>query len=223
MEQGGDMYQPSQHVLDRLAQVPLVGVVGISGAGKTTLMQHAVSEIPELYFAISDTSRPPRVEEVDGVDYYFRDKTYMQRRVAARQYATVAPSAMGDLYATDPEEYIKEGRPMLAILASSMPDFERTFPSMCTIAIIPPSFEHWRERLATRSMTGSQYDRRVEEARQSLTYVLHAQDIFCVVNDELKQARKEFVEVIRGERLHSRAQVDVRRAKNIAASILSRI
>ena len=43
-----------------------------SGAGKTTIVRHLLkNEDLNLMFSISATSRAPRGEEKDGVDYYF--------------------------------------------------------------------------------------------------------------------------------------------------------
>ncbi len=42
-----------------------------SGSGKTTIMKQVVGTFPQLEFSISATSRAPRGEERDGVDYYF--------------------------------------------------------------------------------------------------------------------------------------------------------
>lgn len=42
-----------------------------SGAGKTTIVHEIMKTIPELEFSISATSRAPRENEKDGVDYNF--------------------------------------------------------------------------------------------------------------------------------------------------------
>ena len=42
-----------------------------SGAGKTTLVHAVVTKRPELRFSISYTTRKPRRNEADGVDYLF--------------------------------------------------------------------------------------------------------------------------------------------------------
>jgi guanylate kinase len=42
-----------------------------SGAGKTTIVKHLISNIPALKFSISATTRKPRQGEIHGKDYYF--------------------------------------------------------------------------------------------------------------------------------------------------------
>ena len=45
-----------------------------SGAGKTTLCQALKKRLPDLNFSVSHTTRPPRKNEQDGVDYHFIPK-----------------------------------------------------------------------------------------------------------------------------------------------------
>ena len=42
-----------------------------SGSGKTTLVRYAMSTLDQLEFSVSATTRTPRVNEKDGVDYHF--------------------------------------------------------------------------------------------------------------------------------------------------------
>jgi guanylate kinase len=42
-----------------------------SGAGKTTIVQYLLGELPELAFSISACSREPRGDEEHGKHYYF--------------------------------------------------------------------------------------------------------------------------------------------------------
>lgn len=46
-------------------------VSGPSGSGKTTLVKHLMLRYPKSHFSISSTTRLPRGEEVDGMDYRF--------------------------------------------------------------------------------------------------------------------------------------------------------
>ncbi len=49
-------------------------VSGPSGSGKTTLVKHLMLRFPSSHFSISSTTRAPRGEEVDGMDYRFLDR-----------------------------------------------------------------------------------------------------------------------------------------------------
>ena len=53
-----------------------------SGAGKSTVVHHLLDLHPEFEFSVSATSRPPRGEEKDGVDYYFIDAARFRELIA---------------------------------------------------------------------------------------------------------------------------------------------
>ena len=53
-----------------------------SGSGKSTIVRHILELHPEMEFSISATSREPRGEEQDGVDYYFLSEDEFRRLIA---------------------------------------------------------------------------------------------------------------------------------------------
>ena len=66
-----------------------------SGAGKTTLVHAVVTKHPELRFSISYTTREPRINEANEVDYLFVDESeFMRLRDAGEmlEYAQVFDS-----------------------------------------------------------------------------------------------------------------------------------
>ena len=46
-----------------------------SGAGKTTITKKISQKYPNIKISISHTTRKPRSNEVDGVDYHFVSKS----------------------------------------------------------------------------------------------------------------------------------------------------
>ncbi len=52
-----------------------------SGAGKTTIVKHLISHIPELKFSISATTRKSRQGEVHGKDYYFLSEQDFKKKI----------------------------------------------------------------------------------------------------------------------------------------------
>ena len=50
----------------------MIGLIGESGSGKTTIVQRLLKDRTDLGFSISATTRKPRsTAEKPGVDYYF--------------------------------------------------------------------------------------------------------------------------------------------------------
>lgn len=57
-----------------------------SGAGKTTVVQHLLKEIPELRFSISATTRNPRDGETDGKDYHFLSIEQFKQKIKENEF-----------------------------------------------------------------------------------------------------------------------------------------
>jgi guanylate kinase len=53
-----------------------------SGAGKTTIVQYLLTEFSNLEFSISATTRPPRLKERDGEDYFFYSNTEFLKKIS---------------------------------------------------------------------------------------------------------------------------------------------
>jgi guanylate kinase len=58
-----------------------------SGAGKTTLVRMLLERHPDLAFAISATTRPPRPREQDGRDYHFVDDATFDRMIETTSWS----------------------------------------------------------------------------------------------------------------------------------------
>ena len=52
-----------------------------SGAGKTTLVKHILSQFSNTNFSISATSRSPRGNEKDGIDYHFLSNSEFKKKL----------------------------------------------------------------------------------------------------------------------------------------------
>ena len=57
-----------------------------SGAGKTTLVKHILSQFSNTSFSISATSRSPRGNEKDWVDYHFLSKSEFKKKINNNEF-----------------------------------------------------------------------------------------------------------------------------------------
>jgi guanylate kinase len=71
---------------ERPANCLLFVVSAASGAGKTTLVAQLLTTRPNLVRAITCTTRPPRINERDGGEYYFFLPEEFERRLAAGEF-----------------------------------------------------------------------------------------------------------------------------------------
>ena len=60
----------------------LIVISGPSGIGKDAVVQALRKENPNTHFVVTMTSRPPRPEERDGVDYFFVSREEFERLIA---------------------------------------------------------------------------------------------------------------------------------------------
>ena len=75
-----------------------------SGAGRTTITKRVMELFPQLSFSISATSRPPRGEEKDGIDYYFISKEDFKKKARLGEFLEWEEFYHGTLYGTLKEE-----------------------------------------------------------------------------------------------------------------------
>lgn len=59
----------------------IIALFGKSGAGKDTIQKWLVSNLPNAHEIISYTTRPPRDNEVDGINYYFIDNLKFTQKI----------------------------------------------------------------------------------------------------------------------------------------------
>ena len=57
-----------------------------SGAGKTTLVQHLMQQLPVLQFSVSATSREKRDHEIHGKDYFFLSPEQFRAHIQSNDF-----------------------------------------------------------------------------------------------------------------------------------------
>jgi guanylate kinase len=77
----------------------LVVVSGPSGAGKSTVVDRMLERSSRLVASVSVTTRPPRGDERDGVDYFFVSREEFERRRESGAFLEWA-EVHGNLYGT---------------------------------------------------------------------------------------------------------------------------
>lgn len=218
------VYQPAPSVLEKLKNVDFVAIVGPTAVGKTTLMKVAAGIEPAITMVLNNTSRTPRPEEVDGVDYHFRTKEEMLERIAKGGYVQVAPSLLGEMYATAPEDYPSEGIGILAVLADAIPMFRALpFKSFRVIYILPPDWREWQARMKAHGFEPDQLVKRLAEAKRSLTYAATNPEVRFVINDDINIAIRDFVALVEGAPLGRRLEAEQARARPTIQGLLGKL
>lgn len=181
-----------------------------SGAGKTTLVERLVEQMPQLRMSRSYTSRAARPGETDGVDYNFVSRARFEEMIAAGDFLEWA-DVFGNLYGTcasETERLLADGSDVVLVIdVQGARQVRALRPGATSIFVMPPSFEILEHRLRGRSKDSeAAILRRLEVAREEVASF--AEYDFIVINDELTAA----VDRLRGIVLAERCRLDCMRA-----------
>jgi guanylate kinase len=116
-----------------------------SGTGKTTVLKRIISEMENIMFSVSHTTRPPRPSEKEGVDYYFVEKDAfqkMQEQDLFHEWAEVH----GNLYGTSRnavQEIIDQGQDIILDIdvQGGLQAMDKVGDKGIFIFILPPSLQ----------------------------------------------------------------------------------
>lgn len=173
-----------------------------SGAGKTSLVHFllAHSEL-NLEFSVSATSRPKRVHEKNGVDYYFIDNESFKKHIHESAFAEYEEVYQGIYYGTykkEIERILQKGKNIIFdIDVEGGLNLKKLYPKK-TLAVFvkPPSFEILEQRLRNRKTESEEkIQERLAKAHHELLYE-NKFDI-TIINEELANAQKEVYEKVK--------------------------
>ena len=169
-----------------------------SGAGKTTLCRAILKRFGDIRFSISSTTRKPRPNERDGVDYYFIDKPEFLRKIKRGQWAEWE-EIYGNYYGTSSEfveQCVAAGEDLLLdIDVKGSRQLLKRYPFGIAIFIMPPSLDALRQRLGRRGTeTSQELERRLSIAAQEINAGKNHRHV--IINDDLDRAIAEFEAII---------------------------
>jgi len=181
-----------------------------SGAGKTTLVERLVEQIPHLKMSRSYTSRPARDGEADGVDYNFVTRERFEAMAATGEFLEWAP-VFGNLYGTcaaDTDALLDAGHDVVLVIdVQGARKVRARRIETVAVFVMPPSFDVLEQRLRGRSKDSEDaIQRRLQVARAEVA--AFAEYDFVIVNDELTTA----VDQLRGIVIAERARLQRMRA-----------
>ena len=179
-----------------------------SGCGKSTLIDMLLQEYCDLQYSISCTTRDPRGEEEDGIDYHFMSADRFRELLAEKAFLEHA-EVHGNYYGTlkSPiEEVLAEGNSMIldidVVGAAKVRDYVRSLPpsdplrdGYVDIFINPPDMQTLRERLEGRGTDSPEViERRLSNAEGEIARA--DEYMFRVTNDDLAIAYKKLCDLI---------------------------
>ena len=174
-----------------------------SGAGKTTLVNAVLQQVPDIELSVSHTTRTPRDGEVDGVNYHFIDEKKFVAMVGNGDFFESA-TVFGNMYGTSrqhiQEQLLKGKDVILEIDWQGARQIRQLMNDCKSIYIVPPSIIALRERLTSRAQDDdSVINQRMHEAVSEMSH--YAEFEYLVINDDFDKARENLAAIIMGERM----------------------
>jgi guanylate kinase len=177
-----------------------------SGAGKTTIVERLVEQMPHLRLSRSYTSRAARQGETDGVDYNFVTRAEfegMRDRGEFLEWADVFGNLYGTSRADTNDLLATRDDVVLVIDVQGARQVRASGMALITVFVMPPSFAVLEQRLRGRSKdSDGAIERRLQIARDEVASFKDYD--YVVINDELTAA----VDRLRGIVLAERATME---------------
>lgn len=171
-----------------------------SGSGKSTLINHLMSRISGLSFSVSATSRAPRGEERDGVEYHFLSQSEFEQKIKEDAFIEYEEVYAGTYYGTlrsEIDSRLQRGEDIvLDIDVKGGLNVKRIYGEQALLIFVqPPSIEELRRRLEARQTdSAAKIEQRVAKAAYELEFAPQFDAV--IINDDLKRAKREVVDFV---------------------------
>ncbi len=166
-----------------------------SGSGKTTIVHYLMSQIDNLHFSVSATSRAPRGNEINGKDYYFLTPDEFRAKIQNDAFIEYEEVYAGKFYGTLKQQVEKQllngENVVLDVDVKGGVNIKKIYGDQAlTVFIQPPSIEVLKNRLLKRGTDSLEIiNDRIRKAEYEITFAPQFDKI--IVNDVLEDAQAQ--------------------------------
>ncbi len=170
-----------------------------SGAGKTTITKKLSQKYPNIKISISHTTRKPRPNEIDGVDYHFVTREEFEKLIQKNNFYEHA-KIFDNYYGTSKNSVNKLHQGNYDVVfdidwqgTKQLSQFEEL--NLIKIFILPPDKKELKKRLINRN----QDNNKIVEKRlkQYETDIQHWFDYdYVVINNDLESCFRQIEKII---------------------------
>ncbi len=175
-----------------------------SGTGKTTICKKLLEYDKNIHLSVSVTTRKKRINEVEGIDYYFRSKKDFLNLKSQNSFIENA-FVFENYYGTLKSEVLEKLENGIDVLIDI--DWQGTRQitkvmkgNLIKIFLLPPSIDELKKRLSKRNSDSiSEINLRMSKA---LKEIKHFDEYdYVLVNDNFDNTFQNIVKIIEVERL----------------------
>lgn len=171
-----------------------------SATGKNTVFNTVQELLPEVKRAITATTRSPRRNEINGVDYHFMSQDEFDKRSFNGEFAEQNHFDSG-YYATPISEIEKypETTPVFLIIDTHGRNrILHKYPLSTSIFLMPPSIEELENRIRNRGdNTLEEIQRRIETAKKEMKEAPYYD--YVLVTDDVSVCADEIIRIIKAK------------------------
>ncbi len=179
----------------------LITISAPSGSGKTTLCKMLQDARSDISWSVSCTTRAPRPNEINGIDYYFNSRDQFMNYIsddAFAEWEDVHGQYYGTLKLNLDTAIANNTILLLELDVKGSMSIVQLYPEQSfSIFILPPSIEHLRHRLRNRGTdTESRINERLKRFEREMEY--KSKFDYVLINEDLEVASRELIEVVNG-------------------------
>lgn len=167
-----------------------------SGSGKSTIIKYVMQNADlNLHFSISATSRAPRGEEQNGVEYFFLTPDEFRGKIENGEFLEYEEVYTDKFYGTLRSQVDKQlaagENVILDVDVNGAKRIKQAYGARAlAIFVQPPSIEELRNRLTKRATDAPEIiEQRIERATYELSQAKDFDEV--IVNDNLEVAQVE--------------------------------
>jgi len=169
-----------------------------SGCGKTSLVEALIKKTKNLCVSVSYTTRPPRPDETDGINYYFisiNEFKEMIKQNAFVEHAMVFDNHYGSSTKLIREKLDEGNDVILEIDWQGARQVKKNMPNSISIFILPPSKEALLGRLQQRAQDDeTTINKRMSDAQNQMRHFNEFD--YIIVNDDFSRALNDLSLII---------------------------
>ena len=181
-----------------------------SGAGKTTITKKISQKYPKIKISISHTTRKPRSNEIDGVDYHFVSKVKFENLIKENKFYEYA-KIFDNYYGTSKQSVNKLHEESYDVVFDI--DWQGTKQlskykelNLIKIFILPPSKKELKNRLINRNQDNNQtVEKRLNQYENDIQ---HWSDYdYVLINKDLESCFNQIEKIIENHKKEKMASI----------------